>query len=49
MASWGEPQIILKGSLFCIDNPNKIYGVTNSAFKSTYKVVEKELPNEFGE
>ena len=49
MASWGEPQIVLKDSLFCIQDPNDIYGITNSAFNSTYQVIERELPNEMGE
>lgn len=34
--SWGEEQIVLKGSYFCIQDMNDIYGVTNTAFESTY-------------
>jgi len=34
--SWGEEQIVLKGSCFCVQDTNDIYGVTNTAFDGTY-------------
>ena len=34
--SWGEEQIIPKGSMFCVEYENDIYGVTNAAFEATY-------------
>ncbi len=43
--SWGEEQIVLKGSYFCIQDHQDIYGVTNIAFDLTYttdpKLVEQ--------
>ena len=34
--SWGEEQIVLNGSYFCVENITDIYGVTNTAFYETY-------------
>ena len=34
--SWGEEQIVLKGSYFCVQDTADIYGVTNTAFDGTY-------------
>ena len=34
--SWGEEQIVLKGSCFCVQDTSDIYGVTNTAFDGTY-------------
>lgn len=48
-ASWGEEQIVLKGSLFCVENPEKAYGITNSAFNSTYNIVSKTMLPEPGQ
>ena len=45
----GEPNVVLKDSLFCIQDMSDIYGTTNSTFNSMYKILEKELPNEMGE
>ena len=46
--SWGEEQIVLKGSYFCVQDKSDIYGITNTAFEGTYttdtnqiKLVEK--------
>ena len=35
--SWGEEQIVLKGSCFCVQDQSDIYGVTNTAFDGTYE------------
>ncbi len=34
--SWGQEQIVLKGSYFCVQDTSDIYGVTNTAFDGTY-------------
>ena len=46
--SWGEEQIIPKGSMFCVEWENDIYGVTNAAFEATYTTDPKIItpPNE---
>ncbi len=36
--SWGEEQICLKDSYFCVKHKDDIYGITNSAFNAKYKI-----------
>ena len=37
-AHWGEEQVILKGSYFCITNKDRIYAITNIAFDNDYEI-----------
>ena len=41
--SWGEEQIVLKGSCFCVQDATDIYGVTNTAFDGTYTTDAKQI------
>lgn len=41
--SWGEEQIVLKGSCFCVQDASDIYGVTNTAFDGTYATDKKHI------
>ena len=43
--SWGEEQIILKDSYFCIQDKNDIYAITNTAFDNTYTTDIQEIKN----
>lgn len=41
--SWGEEQIVLKDSYFCVQDQNDIYGITNTAFDKTYTIDMEEI------
>ena len=41
--SWGEEQIVLKDSYFCVQNSQDIYGITNIAFELTYETEPKQV------
>ena len=41
--SWGEEQIVLAGSCFCVQNLDDIYGITNAAFEGTYTTQPSEI------
>lgn len=40
---WGSEQVVLKGSYFCVQDKNDIYGITNMAFDVTYVTGEKRI------
>ena len=41
--SWGEEQIVLEGSYFCVQDTKDIYGVTNAAFEGTYTTDKEQI------
>lgn len=41
--SWGEEQIVLEGSCFCVQDKSDIYGITNTAFDGTYTTQPEQI------